>query len=147
MNWEMNWWTWLLLGIFLLVVEILTPGGFYMLFFGVAAAVVGLILLLFPGFPALWQWLAFTIIAILALLLFRRPLLAKLRGSRPGGELDTLVGETALATADMAPDEIGSAELRGTSWTARNVGPGVVTIGQRCLVDRVDGLILCIRGT
>ena len=37
----MIWWYWMLLGIVLLGAEMVTPGGFYILFFGLAALIVG----------------------------------------------------------------------------------------------------------
>ncbi len=37
----MIWWYWMLLGLVLLGAEMVTPGGFYILFFGLAALVVG----------------------------------------------------------------------------------------------------------
>ncbi len=37
----MVWWAWVLVGFLLLLGEILTPGGFFILFFGVGALVVG----------------------------------------------------------------------------------------------------------
>ena len=40
----MLWWAWLLVGFLLVVAELLTPGGFYLLFFGLAGVVVGLLL-------------------------------------------------------------------------------------------------------
>ena len=33
----MIWWLWVLLGILLLAIELLTPGGFYVIFFGIAS--------------------------------------------------------------------------------------------------------------
>ncbi len=37
----MIWWYWMLLGLVLLGAEMVTPGGFYILFFGLAALIVG----------------------------------------------------------------------------------------------------------
>ena len=37
----MIWWYWMLVGLVLLGAEMVTPGGFYILFFGLAALVVG----------------------------------------------------------------------------------------------------------
>ena len=45
---------------------------------------------------------------------------------------------------DIAPGAEGRAELRGTSWTIENVGDGPLTAGQKCTVDRVDGLKLYV---
>ena len=39
-----------------------------------------------------------------------------------GDDVDSLVGETAVAQQDIPAGEIGRVELRGTSWSARNRG-------------------------
>ena len=39
----MEWWMWILLGLVLFWGEIVTPGGFYVIFFGVGAIVVGIL--------------------------------------------------------------------------------------------------------
>jgi membrane protein implicated in regulation of membrane protease activity len=41
---------------------------------------------------------------------------------------------------------IGKAELRGSTWNARNVGETPITEDQRCRVESVDGLTLSVRG-
>ena len=141
----MLWWVWILLGFLLLLAELLTPGGLYLLFFGVAAIAVGLLAGLDLIGPPWIQWLMFSILSVAALSLFRRPLLKRLRPATMAQEVDSLVGETAIALEDMAADAIGKAELRGSAWNARNVGGISLTRGQRCTVERVDGLMLCVR--
>ncbi len=49
-----------------------------------------------------------------------------------------------MALDDMVPGAVGRAELRGTAWSAKNVGTSAVAKGQRCRVVRVDGLTLSI---
>jgi len=39
----MAWWLWLLVGLALLGIEMITPGGFFTIFFGVAALIVGVL--------------------------------------------------------------------------------------------------------
>jgi inner membrane protein len=95
--------------------------------------------------PPWIQWLMFSILSVAALSLFRRPLLKRLRPATLAQDVDSLVGETAIALEDMAADAIGKAELRGSAWSARNVGGISLTRGQRCRVERVDGLMLCVR--
>jgi hypothetical protein len=141
----MLWWVWILLGFLLLLAELLTPGGLYLLFFGVAAIVVGLLSGLNLIGPPWMQWLMFSILSVVALSLFRRPLLKRLRPATPGIEVDSLVGQTAIVLEDMAVDAVGKAELRGSAWSARNVGGNSLTRGQRCTVEKVDGLMLCVR--
>ncbi|HEU0067753.1 MAG TPA: hypothetical protein VFQ26_00645, partial [Nitrospiraceae bacterium] len=72
----MIWWYWMLLGIVLLGAEMLTPGGFYILFFGLAALVVGTAVGVGLIQEEWLQWLLFSGVAILSLLIFRGPLLA-----------------------------------------------------------------------
>lgn len=141
----MLWWVWILLGFLLLLTELLTPGGLYLLFFGVAAIVVGLLAgLNWIGAP--WtQWLMFSVLSVVALSLFRRPLLKRLRPATLGIEVDSLVGQTAIVLEEMAVDGVGRAELRGSAWSARNVGGNTLTRGQRCTVDKVDGLMLYVK--
>ena len=44
----MDWWLWILLGLLLFLAELTTPGGFYILFFGIGAVIVGILV----GFQA-----------------------------------------------------------------------------------------------
>ena len=142
----MLWWLWLLLGLLLAGLELLTPGGFFVIFFGVAALVVGVLAGLDLAGPVWLQWLLFSLLSVVSLLCFRSPLLARMgRGTAAGSSVDSLVGETATPLEDIGPNAIGRAELRGAAWTARNGDPRPVTRGQRCLVQRVDGLTLWIR--
>ena len=55
-------------------------------------------------------------------------------------------GETAVVLADLGPGEIGPAELRGSPWRARNLGEDTLPAGARCRVERIDGLLLEVRG-
>ena len=53
--------------------------------------------------------------------------------------------EVALPVTAIEPGQHGRAELRGTVWTARNVGDTAVAAGQRTRVVAVNGLQLDIR--
>jgi membrane protein implicated in regulation of membrane protease activity len=141
----MAWWIWILAGLGLLGIEALTPGGFFILFFGVGALIVGILASSGIAGPVWLQWLLFSILSVGSLVLFRRPLLAWVRQREPAAAVDALEGETAIAVDDLAPGAIGKAELRGTSWSAQNAGATAVTRGQRCRVVRVEGLTLWIR--
>ena len=141
----MTWWLWVALGLVLGAIELATPGGFFVIFFGVAALAVGLSELAGLGLPAWGQWLAFPILAIVALRLFRRPLLARLQPPTDAGAVDSMVSEVAVPVAVIEPGQHGRAELRGTVWSARNVGDTAVAAGQRTRVVAVNGLQLDIR--
>jgi membrane protein implicated in regulation of membrane protease activity len=140
----MPWWIWFLVGILLLGGEMLTAGGFYLLFFGLGAIAVGLVGLAGATWPLWAQWLAFTVLSIVATALFRRPLLAAIQRRTPRARVDDLSGEIATPRSAIAPGAVGRAELRGTVWSARNRGDRELAPGERCRVVRVDGLELLL---
>jgi membrane protein implicated in regulation of membrane protease activity len=139
----MTAWMWVALGLALAAIELATPGGFFVIFFGVSAIIVGL-LQAAGVLPVAWaQWLAFSALALVALRLFRQPLLARVQ---PKSEhvVDSLVGDVAVPSTPLAPDGRGRAEVRGAQWTVHNVGPRAVDAHARCRVVAVNGLELDI---
>jgi len=141
----MLWWYWITLGFILALLEMATPGGFFLLFFGVGALIVGLLTLVDLGGPAWIQWLLFSGVSVAALLLFRGRLLRRMhRDDWMRGPIDALTEDIATTLEEIAPGSIGRVELRGTAWSARNMGGAVLSKGQRCAVQRVDGLTLYI---
>jgi membrane protein implicated in regulation of membrane protease activity len=141
----MSWWMWMALGVVLAAFELASPGGFVVIFFAVAAVVVALLDLLGIARNPVLQWILFSALAIVALRLFRNPLLERLRSAERPVAVDSLAGETAIASTDMAPGQYGQAELRGSVWQARNVDLGPLRAGQRLRVVAVDGLMLDVR--
>jgi hypothetical protein len=95
--------------------------------------------------PPWLQWLLFSVFSTLSLVLFRGRLVAWSRAGETAPAMDTLVGEIAMPLEDLSPGSLGKVELRGTSWTARNVDERPLVKGQRSRVTRVDGLTLAIR--
>jgi membrane protein implicated in regulation of membrane protease activity len=143
----MIWWHWLLFGLVLLGAEMLTPGGFFLMFFGLAALVVGTLIGLGIELPAWLQWIVFSGLSIASLLVFRGRLLGRIKtGDSPAVEVDSLVGETATLLEDLPAGGTAKAELRGTAWTARNDGSATLAKGQRSRVTRVEGLTLWLTG-
>ena len=138
----MSWWLWVLLGIGLLVVEMATPGGLFALFFGVgaictaAAAAVGL--------PATAQWLVFTVVSLVLLATLRRNLSERFM-QRPAAPIDSLVGQEVVLLSDVPAGGEGKAELRGVPWGARATSGAPLRAGQRCRVERVEGVTLWVR--
>ena len=138
----MAWWHWIVVGLILIALEMAASGGFYVIFFGIAAIAIGALHALDIAGPIWFQFLLFSAISILSLLFFRRPMMRWLQLDGPGGDVDTLVGQTAIPLEDIAPGEVGRAELRGTVWTARNRASAAIRKGQRCTVTAVDRLMI-----
>ena len=144
-GWATTWWFWVLLGLGLLFLELITPTGFYLLFFGVAAVLVGLLAAVGLDGPAWLQWLLFSLLSIGSLLLLRGRLQERMRSVAPAQPDNDLVGGTAESLENIAVDGYGQVELRGTSWRAKNVGSEPITQAESCQVDRVEGVVLWVR--
>jgi membrane protein implicated in regulation of membrane protease activity len=140
----MPWWIWVLGGLILLAVEAAAPGGFFAVFFGLAAILVGTVGALGGAVPAWAQWLLFTVLSVASLLLLRRPLMTRF-SAREGRPVDRLEGEAAVVLEEIRPGGVGRAELRGSVWSARTHGETTLTAGQRCRVEWVEGLTLWVR--
>lgn len=136
------WWHWLVLGLLLVVAEIASAGGFYVIFFGIAALVVGVL----AGFDLagpLWvQLLLFSTLSVVTLVLFRARLLQWVQHDPQMPPVDTLVGVVGVATDALTPGAIGRVEVRGAAWSARNTTATAVAPGSRVRVVRIDGLTL-----
>ena len=118
----LTWWLWLLGGSALLVLEIITPGGFYVFFFGIGAIIVGLLAALGLAGPAWVQWLLFGAISVAALAIFRAAFAAQIQcrfaqcrydGRRSGGR--------ASGHSQGQPGS-GRPSCEAVVWTARNEG-------------------------
>jgi inner membrane protein len=141
----MEWWHWLALGLILIALEIAASGGFYVIFFGIAALAIGGLRLFDMAGPTWFQFLLFSGVSVASLLLFRGPFLRLMHGGGAARDVDSLVGEIAIPLEDVAPGAVGRAELRGTVWSARNAGADPLARGQRCTVTRVDGLMIFLQ--
>lgn len=143
----MSWWIWMIGGLLLLVIELVTPGSLFWIFFATGALAAGTALLIWPDMNSVVQGVLFLAISGASLALFRRPMLEWLeRRSPKAGPVDPIVGEIAVTLSDIPPGEVGKAELRGTAWSATNFGAAAIPIASRCRVEKVEGLMLWIRG-
>jgi hypothetical protein len=143
-EWMIPWWGWFTFGFILLLLELVSPGGFYFLFFGVGAISVG-ILAWVPVVEEAWvQLTVFSIVSIIASLLFRRRLLERFGPKSADIAVDSMIGEAATVIDNIEAGGFGKVELRGTAWNAKNSGDRMLARGERCKVQRVDGLSLWV---
>ena len=138
------WWHWLVLGLLLIALELAASGGFYIIFFGIAAVVISLMAALGAETPVWAELALFSVMSVGSLLLFRGPLMRWMNIDGAGVDVDSLVGETGVVQQEIAPHDIGRVELRGSSWSARNNGATPLAPGRRVTVIRVDRLMLIV---
>ncbi len=141
----MPWWIWFVCGLALALLEVLlSSGDLFLLLIGAAAFVVGIVDVA-GGHDLILQMLVFCVAAGSSLVFFRRRLSDRLKGGVPDRQVDSLLFERARAVDSLEPAAEGRVELRGTNWTARNVGNIAIPSGTPCRVEKVDGLVLWVR--
>jgi membrane protein implicated in regulation of membrane protease activity len=134
---------WLAAGLVLVVAELATPSGFFILFFGLAALTVGALVGL-QVVTSLWLELAlFSLLSVVYLLVFRGRVQQRVQAPPPP-VVDSLVGVLAIVQEQLLPGVVGKVEVRGSTWTARNTSTVTLDPGQRARVAAVDGLTLAV---
>jgi membrane protein implicated in regulation of membrane protease activity len=139
----MDWWLWIAGGLALIVAELATPSGFFIIFFGVGALTVGLLAGIQVVTTVWVQWLLFSILSVAYLVVFRGRLQAKVQ-IPPPPNVDSLVGVLAIVQERLLPGVVGKVEVRGSMWSARNTSNVTLDAGQRARVAAVDGLTLTV---
>ena len=140
----MPWWAWLVLGFVLLASELASPGGFYLLFAGIGAIIVGLLGLGELSGPPWAQWLLFTLISALSVTTLRSRL-ARSVNTADSMVDDSLVGQTVTLADLIEAGGVGQGEHRGSVWIVQNLGSQALEAGARCTVDEVNGVTLVVR--
>jgi inner membrane protein len=137
-------WSWLVIAALLFSAEMfLVDAQFYLVFFGAAAAVVGLLCWFGVPLSEAMQWLLFAALSIIAMLGFRQRLYEKLR--KPVDAMPDVqsVGDRLELPETLAPGQSCRVEYRGSSWTARNID--TQALSGAVIIARVEGLTLLVR--
>jgi membrane protein implicated in regulation of membrane protease activity len=136
------WWLWICLGLFLLLAEALTPGGFYLFFVGIAAIIVGVMAL---AVQATWIQIAFfAVLSAVFIVAFRKTLVERVRKTTRQADTPEFIGETARAVEAIAAGKEGKIELRGTIWHARNSGTVDLPENAACTIVTREGIRLTV---
>jgi membrane protein implicated in regulation of membrane protease activity len=136
------WWLWICVGLFLLLAEALTPGGFYLLFIGIAAIIVGALAL---AVQASWIQIAlFGVLSAVFIVTFRKTLVERVRKTTRQADTPEFIGETARAVEAIAAGKEGKIELRGTIWHARNSGTVDMPENAACTIVTREGIRLTV---
>lgn len=138
----MPWWGWMGVGMLLLAAELFfIEADFFLVFLGVAAVLTGLLGWAVPELPTWGQWLAFAVLALVSMVLFRKRVYRLLRREVTDLPNDMLREQFELPTG-LPVDGSCRVELRGSTWSARNVGAAPIVPGGKARVVGVDGITL-----
>ncbi len=135
---------WLILGVILLVLEIVTPTFFY-LWFSIGFFAAGLVAIL--GGHLGIQIAVFATVSTL-LVIFTRPIAKRLTAHSPRKLfIDEILGSTGVVTEDVNTSTgTGRVKVRGEEWRAYPVKTKVVLPkGSSVVVDKIEGNIIYVR--
>lgn len=142
----MPWWGWLIVAALSLAVEMFVlDAQFYLVFFGISAAIVGLLGLSGVAMPDWAQWLLLSMLAVVSMVSFRKRVYQLVRGRTGHVEERLTVGDRVTVPVRLEPSQTCRVDYRGSSWTARNVDEQPIEAGREAVIASVDGLILMVR--
>ena len=136
MRWDVFGWA--ALALLLFAAEAMAPGAF-MLWLGLASAVVFVGVLLVPGIPLLAQVAAFIVLSFVSIQAYRR----WFKGREPQGDKPTLNRRTAALVGQVATlhepivDGRGRVQIADAYWDVR--GPDL-PVGARVRITGAEGM-------
>lgn len=141
----MVWWGWMVIGVLLLGAELfIIEADFFLVFLGAAAILTGLLSFAVPAVPEWGQWLVFAALALVSMVFFRKRVYRLLRREVPD-MADDMLREQLQLPVGLPVDGTCRVELRGSTWTARNVGAIPISAGARVRIVGVDGITLSVQ--
>lgn len=137
------WWVWMILAALFIVGEIFTF-GFFLLWFGIGAAVAGILALFDLG--AAWQWVAFIVVSLVLFLISRRFAERVSNEQPPGIGADRFIGQACvvLETIDNA-NNAGRVRMDKEEWRADSAEGQIIPEGTRVVVESIKGTHLVVK--
>lgn len=129
------YWTWWIIGLVLIILEVSAPGTFF-LWMGISAGIVGIALFVFPELAWEVQLTIFAIFSICSILISRRYLqkngkdqsALSQRGKRYIGDI--------VVVEESIENGIGKVRVEDTLWRAKGIDSAV---GDRVRIVGIDG--------
>lgn len=143
MRWESATTVWAIAALVLVAAEVLAPGAF-LLWLGIAAAVTCAIVFVVPGLPLVAQIVAFAVLSMMSVLVYRRFFRRAAQASdRPAlnRRADQLVGHVAPLVQPII-DGRGRIQIADALWDVQ--GPELPA-GTRVRVVGVHGMVLLVQ--
>jgi len=142
----MAWWAWMIVAAISLAFEMfLLDAQFYLVFFGISAAIIGFLGLAGLDMPDWAQWLSLSVLAVVSMLTFRKRAYELVRSRTGHVEQRLTVGDRVTVPVRLEPSQTCRVDYRGSSWTARNVDVAPIEAGREAVIASIDGLILMVR--
>ena len=139
----MIWWIWMIIAAFFVLGEIFTA-GFFLLWFGIGAAVAGLLAMFGLSFG--WQLGAFVVISGVLFVVSRR-FAERFSKKQPAGiGADRFVGLRGIVLEEIDNDKnTGRVRLKKEEWRADSETGEVIPAGKKVEVTRMDGTHIVVK--
>ena len=134
---------WVVVGFVFCIGEMLTPGMFFQLIFGMAAFLTA-ILSYYHVEPS-WQWLAFLFFSGILFLLLRKHIHFSPDKSSIRSNADSLIGKEVKVKQTIEPNSIkGRVEIYGEEWIAITRDKTSINTGETVIVKEISGTKLIV---
>ena len=137
------WWVWIAMAAFFVIAEIFHM-GFFLLWFGVGAAVAGILALL--GFGMGWQLASFIIVSGVLFAVSRRFAEKFTKKQPPGVGADRFIDKKGVVIEEINNlKNTGRVRLGKDEWRADSDTDMIILPGQMVEVVRVEGTHLIVK--
>ncbi|HLO61573.1 MAG TPA: NfeD family protein [Azonexus sp.] len=143
---QLAWWAWIVIGIVLIVAELAVP-SFFLIWFGLGALLVGLLMLVLPALSLTAQLAIWTAASLAMVVLWFRVFKPGFHKTRIGTAAGEAIGEIGLLVSAVAPFQRGKVRfqrpvLGSDEWVC--VADGPIAAGERVRVVAVEGSFLTV---
>jgi membrane protein implicated in regulation of membrane protease activity len=139
------WWIWMILAALFVVGEIFTA-AFFLLWFGVGAAVAGILALAGTGFGL--QLAVFIVVSFMLFAVSRKFAERFTKKQPPGIGADRFIGEPCVVLEEIDNARYsGRVRMDREEWRAESEDGEVIPAGRRVVVTRISGTHLVVRKT
>jgi len=137
------WYLWMIIAALFVVGEIFTA-GFFLLWFGIGAAVAGVLALFGLGY--VWQLGAFVLVSGVLFVVSRRFADKFTKKQPPGIGADRVIGREGIVYEEIDNTKnTGRVRLKKEEWRADSDTGEVIPVGNRVEVIRLDGTHLVVK--
>ncbi len=136
------WYIWMIIAALFVVGEIFTA-GFFLLWFGIGAAVAGVLALFGLGY--VWQLGAFVLVSGVLFVVSRRFADKFSKKQPPGIGADRVIGKQGIVLEEIDNTKnTGRVRLKKEEWLAGSETGEVIVVGNRVEVIRMEGTHLVV---
>jgi membrane protein implicated in regulation of membrane protease activity len=137
------WYIWMIIAALFVVGEIFTA-GFFLLWFGIGAAVAGVLALFGLGY--IWQLGAFVLVSGVLFVVSRRFADKFTKKQPPGIGADRVIGKRGIVLEEIDNTKnTGRVRLKKEEWLAGSETGEVIPVGNQVEAIRLDGTHLVVK--